>query len=321
MTAHPPRPIAHLIVIVASTMTPSLAPAQEPKSGLDGLAKSLAKAQVERTVRTLNRPVEPFRLIGNIHYVGPAGVSSFLIATPEGHILIDTGFEPTVPLIREGMAKLGLKFEEIKLVLSSHAHFDHVGGHAQLKELTGASIVMSAGDADLLARGGKGDVLPLGDTLASYPPARADRIVRDGETFSLGGVALTAHLAPGHTKGSTTWTMETTEDGKTYRVVFYGSTTVLPGVRLVGNPTYPTIADDFAASFRTLKTLPCDVFLAPHGAMFGLEDKARRLKAGERPNPFIDPGGYRAFVERSEQTFLDALRRQREAADQAKIQR
>jgi metallo-beta-lactamase class B len=313
MIAHSPRPIARLVAIVALTMTPSLAPAQEPRTGLDRLAKSLAKAQVERTIRTLNRPVEPFRLIGNIHYVGPSGVSSFLIATPEGHILIDTGFESTIPLIREGMAKLGLRFEDIKLVLSSHAHFDHVGGHARLKELTGATIVMSAGDAELLARGGKGDVLPLGDALASYPPARADRIVRDGDTVSLGGVTLTAHLTPGHTKGCTTWTMEATEDGKTYHVVFYGSTTVLPGVRLVGNPIYPTIADDFAASLRTLKSLPCDVFLAPHGAMFGLEEKARRLKRGERPNPFIDPGGYRAFVERSEQTFLAALRRQREA--------
>ena len=251
---------------VALVLAQGAASAQE--SRLDRFAKSLAKAQVERTVRSLNRPVEPFRVIGNIHYVGPSGVSSFLVTTPEGHIHNDTGFDETAPLIREGVTKLGFRPGDIKLLLSSHAHFDHVGGHARMKALTGAAIVMSAGDADLLARGGKGDVLPLGDELASYPPARADRIVRDGETVTLGGTTLTAHLTPGHTRGCTTWTMDVPEGGKTYRVVFYGSTTVLPGVRLVGNPVYPAIADDFAASFRTLKALPCDVFLAPHGAMF-----------------------------------------------------
>ncbi len=297
-------------LVLAGLLAASAASGQESK--LDRFAKSLAKAQVERTVRSLNRPVEPFRVIGNVHYVGPSGVSSFLIATPEGHILIDTGFEATVPLIREGVAKLGFRPEDIKILLSSHAHFDHVGGHARMKELTGASIVMSAADADLLAHGGKGDVVPLGDELASYPPARADRIVRDGETVTLGGTTLTAHLTPGHTKGCTTWTMDVAEGGKTYRVVFYGSTTVLPGVKLVGNPVYSAIADDFAASFRTLKSLPCDVFLAPHGAMFGLEEKARRLKAGEPSNPFIDPDGYRGFVERSERIFADQLRLQRE---------
>ena len=213
------------------------------------------------------------------------------------------------------MAKLGFRVDDIKILLSSHAHFDHVGGHARMKGRTGASIVMSEADAALLANGGKGDVLPLGDELAAYTPARADRFVRDGEAVSLGGVVLTAHLTPGHTKGCTTWTMDVPDEGKTHRVVFYGSTTVLPGVRLVGNPIYPAIADDFAASFRTLKSLPCDVFLAPHGLMFGREEKARRLKAGERPNPFIDPDGYRGFVERSERIFLDQWRREREAVE------
>lgn len=303
------RPLALIVGFVV--LAAGSAPGQE--SGLDRLAKSVAKAQVDRTIRALNRPVEPFRVIGDIHYVGPAGVSSFLIATPEGHILLDTGFAESLPLIREGVTKLGFRVADIKILLSSHAHFDHVGGHARMKELTGAAIVMSAADADLLASGGKGDVLPFGDALAGYAPARADRIVRDGDTVSLGGVTLTARLTPGHTRGCTTWTMDVVEGGKTCRVVFYGSTTLLPGVRLVGNAAYPTIADDFAASFRSLKSLPCDVFLAPHGAMFGLEEKARRLKAGERPNPFLDPGGYRGFVERSERVFLDQWRREREA--------
>lgn len=307
------RPIRHRLVAIALLVAIAPASGQGPAGVLERLAKSAAKAQVDRTIRSLNRPAEPFRILADLYYVGPSGVSSFLITTPEGHILIDTGFEPTVPLIREGVAKLGFRVEDIKLVLSSHAHFDHVGGHARMKELTGAPIVMSAADADLLAHGGKGDVLPLGDSLGSYPPARADRIVRDGETVSLGGVTLTAHLTPGHTRGCTTWTMDVAEGGKTYHVAFYGSTTLLPGVRLVGNPDYPAIADDFASSFRTLKALPCDIFLAPHGVMFGLEGKARRLKAGAHPNPFLDPGGYRAFVEQSERIFLDQLKREREA--------
>lgn len=301
------------LVFTAGLVLLAAVPAPGQNSRLGRLTKSLAKAQVDRTIRSLNRAVEPFRVIGNIHYVGPSGVSSFLIATPEGHILIDTGFEETVPLIGEGVAKLGFRVEDIKILLSSHAHFDHVGGHARMKKQTGAAIVMSDADAALLANGGKGDVLPLGDDLAAYPPARADRVVRDGETVSLGGVVLTAHLTPGHTKGCTTWTMDVADGGKTLRIVFYGSTTLLPGVRLVGNPTYPAIAEDFAASFRSLKALPCDVFLAPHGVMFGREEKARRLKAGERPNPFIDPDGYRGFVERSERVFLDQGRREREA--------
>jgi metallo-beta-lactamase class B len=283
---------------------------QDVAGGLSRVAKALAKRQVEKSLLSMNQPFEPFRVIGNIYYVGASDVSSFLITTPEGHLLVDTGFEETVPLIREGVRKLGFRVEDIKLLLNSHAHLDHAGGHARLKELTGALVVMSEADAALLERGGGGDFLPLGDEFVSYPPARADRIVRQGDRVTLGGVSLTAHLTPGHTKGCTTWTTSVEDGGRRLDVVFYGGTALLPGVRLSGNPKYPRIADDYAASFRLLKSLPCDVFLAPHGAMFGLDAKARRLSSGATPNPFIDPEGCRAYIGRSEQVFVDQLRRE-----------
>lgn len=262
----------------------------------------------------MNRPVEPFRVIGNLYFVGASDVSSFLLTTPDGHVLIDSGFEETVPLIRTSIRALGFRFEDVKILLNSHAHIDHAGGHALLKELTGARIFMSEADGALLAAGGKGDFLPLGDGFVSYRGARSDRTLRDKDRVSLGGVRLTARLTPGHTKGCTTWTTTVEDGGKRYDVVFYGSTTLVPGVRVTGNPNYPGMADDFAATFRLLKSLPCDVFLAPHAAMFGRDAKARRLSAGETPNPFIDPAGYRSFVDHSEQVFVQQLRRERASA-------
>lgn len=278
-----------------------------PKPGPDRPAGAPARAPIETGFRALNRPFEPLRIVGNLYYVGASDIASYLVATPEGHVLIDTGFADTVPMVRANVAKLGFHFEDVKLLLNTHAHLDHAGGHALVQRLTGAAVVMSEADAGLLARGGRGDVLPVGDALLAYEPVKADRIVRDGDTVALGGVTLTAHLTPGHTRGCTTWTLVVPEGGRRLDVVVFGSTTLLPGVRLVGNPKYPGIADDFAASFRTLKSLPCDVFLAPHGSMFGLAEKARRARAGAQPNPFIDPNGYRAYVARSEETFRRRL--------------
>jgi metallo-beta-lactamase class B len=259
----------------------------------------------------MNLPVEPFRVIGNIYYVGASDVSSFLVTTRDGHILIDSGFETTVPLIREGVRRLGFRFEDIKLLLNSHAHIDHVGGHALLKRLCAAQIVMSEADAATLARGGQGDFLPVDDEVITYEPVNADRIVRDGDEVTQGGVTLRAHITPGHTRGCTTWTTEVEDGGKRLDVVFYGGTTILPGVRLVNNPRYPAIATDFEKTFRLLKALPCDVFLAPHGSMFGLREKAQRRAARESPNPFIDPEAYRLFVTQSEDAFRRTLALQR----------
>ncbi len=308
------KSIAMLAVALAGGLATSAASGQDAAARLKEAAERFAKTQIENSFRVMNRPFEPFRMIGNLYYVGASDVASYLIATPEGHIVINSGFADTVPMIRASVRKLGFRFEEIKLLLNSHAHVDHAGGHALLRKLTGARIVMSEADADLLAHGGRGDFLPVREDIVDYEPARADRIIADGDHVTLGGATLTAHLTPGHTKGCTTWTIDVEEDGKTYHVVIYGSTTILPGVRLVDNPRYPEMAQDFAKTFRVLKSLDCDVFLGPHGSQFGLGEKARRLKAGEKPNPFIDPQGYRTFIARSEQAFRRQWDRERRGA-------
>lgn len=301
--------IAVLLTLAAS---PPLATAQGPAGGLRDAARAFARRQVEASLRAMNRPFPAFRIIGNIYYVGAANTAVYLIATPEGHILINSGFDETVPLIRDSMKTLGFRLEDVKLLLANHAHLDHAGGHAAIQRIAGAKIVMSRADADLLARGGRGDFLPTAEDVVDYPPARADRIIADGDTVSLGGVVLTAHLTPGHTQGCTTWTMKVDdEQGVRRDVVFHGGTTVLVGVSLVDNPKYPAIAEDYERTFAVLEKLPCDVFLAPHGTHFDLAAKRRRLEAGERPNPFIDPEGYRAFVKAGREAFRRQLARER----------
>nr|AIA13697.1 L1_beta_lactamase [uncultured bacterium]AIA13841.1 L1_beta_lactamase [uncultured bacterium] len=268
------------------------------------------KAQSDETARSWNRPVEPFHIIANIYYVGATEVSSFLITTPKGHILLDSGFAETVPLIQTNFKKLGFKIEDVKILINSHAHYDHAGGLALLKELTGAKLVSSEADAALLANGGKGD-FQWGDEL-SYKPVKADRLLRDNDKVELGGVAVTARLTPGHTKGSLTWTMKVEEAGKQFDVVFAGSTSA-PGYKLVDNQKYPGIIKDYAHTFQLLKSLPCDVFLAPHGSIFSMLEKAGQLKQDEKHNPFIDPKGYRNFIERTEKAYLQQLEKERQA--------
>ncbi|MDB6111540.1 MAG: Metallo-beta-lactamase precursor [Pedosphaera sp.] len=179
-----------------------------------------------------------------------------------------------------------------------------------MKELTRAKIMMSKADAVLLASGGTNDFTPYSDEMKAYRPVKADRLLQDGEQVTLGGVALTCHLTPGHTKGCTTWTMDVAEAGEVHHVLFFGSTSLLPGIPLLNNPRYPGIADDFRHTYSKLKALPCDVFLAPHAGFFGLAEKARRLEAGEKPNPFIDPNDYRKFISNAERVFLEQLERE-----------
>lgn len=268
------------------------------------LAPAWACAQTDPTSRSWNQPVEPYRIIGNVYYVGASDLTSYLITTPEGHILLDGGLEESVPIIEAGIRKLGFELADVKILLNGHAHFDHAGGLAELKRRTGATFYASEREAPLLAAGGKGDYA-LGDT-GPYPPVQADRLLRDGDRVTLGGVTLTAHLTPGHTKGNTTWTLQVVEGGKRYDVAVVGSLTVLPGVKLTGMPRYPEIAADFEQSFRVLRSLPCDVFLSAHGSFFDMTEKAAKVQAGG-PNPFVDPAGCRAYVERKERDFREQL--------------
>ena len=245
-----------------------------------------------------NRPAEPFRVVGNVYYVGVANVTSILIATPQGHILLDGGFPESAAPIAAAIAKLGFRIEDVKVLLSSHAHADHAGGLAELKRLSGARLYAGAADVSLLAAGGKGD-FRWGDSLP-FPPVVADVAVEDGATVELGGVTLVAHHTPGHTRGNLTWTLRVQDGGRTLDVVIAGSMSA-PGYKLVGpGQSYPGIDADYAKSLAMLKALPCDVFLALHGHEFALNAKRERLAAGATENPFVDPSGYREWLNRSE---------------------
>lgn len=228
--------------------------------------------------------------------MGATGVSAFLIVTRGGSILLDGGLPETAPQIARNVAELGFRLSDVKFLLNSHAHFDHAGGLAELKRLSGATMVASAGDAPALRAGGP-----------AMPAVVVDRIVGDGDALRLGDTTLTAHVTPGHTKGCTTWTMTATEKGSTHRVVFYCSTSVVD--RLVGNAQYPQIVTDYEHSFRKLRALSSDVFLAPHPFFFGLEEKRKRMTEAAS-NPFVDPAELRRFVENSEREFRSTLNKE-----------
>jgi metallo-beta-lactamase class B len=271
----------------------------------------LVHAQADPTSRAWNQPVEPYRIAGNVYYVGASDITSFLITTPAGHILLDGGFVETAPIIEANVRKLGFKLADVKILLSSHAHFDHAAGLAELKRATGAKFAASGKEAPLLARGGKGDFL-FGDE-NTFPPIQADRILHDGDTVTLGGTTLTARLTPGHTMGNTTWTMKAKEGDKTYDVVFAPSLSILDGVSLTKNVTYPEIGEDYARTFRVLKSLPCDVFLASHASFYDGLGKAERLRKGAKENPLVDPQGYRDYLARMEKKYQEQLQKERGA--------
>ena len=259
-------------------------------------------------------PFPPHHIIGNVYFVGSQGLASYLITTPQGHILINSSLESSVPLIRESIEKLGFKFSDVKILLISHAHWDHCAGSAAVKELTGVKYMVMDADVPEIEAGGRGN-FQYGDSPASrYQPTKVDRVLHDGDEVKLGDTVLTAHLTPGHTKGTTTWTMKAKEGDKTYNVVIIGSPNVNAGYKLVNNALYPQIASDYERMFRVLKSLPCDVYLGAHGNYYGMEAKYARMKEGST-NPFIDPEGYKSYVAEREQTFRAELAKQRAAAN------
>jgi len=267
--------------------------------------------QADPTSRSWNKPVPPFRIAGNLYYVGATEVASFLTTTPKGHVLLDGGFVETASQIEENIARLGFKLADVKILLNSHAHYDHAGGLAELKRKTGAKVIASARDAELLRAGGHGD-FRFGDTL-TFPPVEVDQIIGDGQSIELGGQKLTALLTPGHTKGNTTWTTRIDDGAKSYDVVLAGSPAALD-YQLVGKESYPGIAADFEKTFTVLKKLPCDIFLSDHGSFFSFEQKRERLVRGEKTNPFIDPDGYKRFVTEYEKEFRQKVEAQKKAA-------
>jgi metallo-beta-lactamase class B len=258
-------------------------------------------------------PFPAHHVIGNIYFVGSKGLGIYLITTPEGHILVNAGLAESVPLIQQSIAKLGFKFSDVKILLISHAHFDHVAGAARIKELTGAKYVVMDADAPVVESGGKEDFF-YGKTPDNlYPPAKVDRVVHDGDTVKLGDTVLTARLTPGHTKGCTTWTLRVPDGGKSYDVVIVGSPNVNPGYKLVDNAAYPQVASDYEKGFRVLRSLHCDVFLGAHGSYYDMDAKYARIKDGAA-NPFIDPDGYKDYVNEREQAFRAELAKQKAGA-------
>jgi metallo-beta-lactamase class B len=260
--------------------------------------------------KSWTEPFPPHRVVGNVYFVGSLSLASYLITTPQGHILINSNLESSGPMIRAGVEKLGFKFSDVKILLISHAHWDHCAGSAHLKELTGAKYMVMEQDVPEIEAGGKGNFHYGNDPGTFYKPTKVDRVLHDGDDVKLGGTVLTAHLTPGHTKGCTTWTMKATDRGKTYDVVIVGSPNVNGGYKLVNNAQYPGIAEDYEKTFRVLKSLHCDVFLGAHGDYYGMDKKFSRMKP-DGPNVFIDPDGYQAYIAEREKAFRTELERQK----------
>ncbi len=258
-----------------------------------------------------DEPFPPHKVAGNLYYVGSRGLSSYLVTTPQGHILINASFDRTVPLIRTAVEKLGFKFSDVKILLTSHAHGDHAEGTALVKELTGAKVMVMTGDEGIIESGGQGDFIY---TNKDWKPCKVDRVLKDGDTVKLGGSTLTARHTPGHTRGCTTWTMKVRgDDQKELLAVIVGSPNVNSGYQLLNNPKYPAMADDFARAFKIWKDLPADLFLGAHGAYYDMEEKFKKLGPG-KPNPFIDRAGYQAYIADREKAYLDKLEAQKRGA-------
>ena len=260
-------------------------------------------------------PIAPFQVADNLYYVGSRDLASYLVVTPAGDILINSNLTSSPPQILKSIRQLGFQPHDVKILLISHAHFDHDAGSAAILRATGAKYMVMDADVPVVESGGAKDFAYPDN---HYPPAHVDRVLHDGDTVELGGVVLTAHKTPGHTRGCTTWTMQAKIAGKPRNVVIVGSWNVNSEFRLVDEPgkpaSYPGIVNDFEHTFMVLKSLPCDVFLGAHGAYFNMLAKLARAQAGAGESAWIDPEGYRKAVEEHEATFRNELQHEQETA-------
>jgi metallo-beta-lactamase class B len=258
-------------------------------------------------------PIGPFRIADNLYYVGSKDLASYLVVTPAGDILINSSLTTSPPLIENSIRQLGFSVQDVKILLISHAHFDHDAGSTKLLRDTRAKYMVMDADVPVVQSGGRNDFAYPGD---HYPQAHVDRILHDGDQVRLGNATLVAHKTPGHTRGCTTWTMQTTLDGKPRNVVIVGSWNVNTGFRLTDRPghpaSYPGIAADYAHTFAVLKSLPCDIFLGAHGSYFNMLAKLDRMKSGAGDSVWIDPAGYQAAVTERRQAFEAELKRQQD---------
>ena len=254
------------------------------------------------------RPFPGHRVVGNLYAVGTYDLAVFLVTSDEGHFLINTGLEDSTAMIRANVEALGFRLEDVRVLLTMQAHWDHTAALAEIKELAGAEMWATAGDAPVLEDGGFSD--PHFGGRVSFPPVAVDRVIADGEVLALGDARLTVMESPGHTAGSSSYLMTVEEGGREYRVAIANMGTINPGKRLVVDPTYPGVADDFAETFRKQKVLEVDVWVAAHGGQYGLHDKYEAGQAYD-PRTFVDPDGFLAEVERLEGLYLKQIEAER----------
>jgi len=291
--------VAALVALISLT---AAAEAQTPK---DMLAALLVK---------WNKPTEPFKMIGNVYYVGTDGLASYLITSPQGHILVDTAMPEATSQIKANIEKLGFKVTDIKYLLNTHAHIDHTGGLAEMKAASGAQLVAGEADKPLL----EGGYYPGAreETVLNFPPVKVDRTVREGDTVTIGDVTLTARETPGHSPGCTSWAFSVKDGDATRSVLIFCSGTVALN-RLVTNPTYPGIVTDYRKTFARAKEMKVDVLLAPHPEMYRMQDKRAMISDGA-PNPFVNPGEFNAYAATLEKAFEEGLAKQTAAVQEKK---
>jgi metallo-beta-lactamase class B len=251
-----------------------------------------------------DEPAEPIKIVGPLHFVGTQGLSSWLFATREGHILLNTGTPKSGPLIVESIRKLGFKAQDIRIIINGHGHSDHAGAFDYVKKLSGAKVAIMQQDVPIIEDGGKSDFHYGHDwQVMGQPPVKVDRVLRDGDQVRLGEVLLTAHHTPGHTRGSTTWTTTLVDNGKAYAVAFPDGGGFNPGYKVAErDPSYPGIEADYRRTLHTWEMLKPDIWLAHHTEYFAMESKRRRA-ATEGVNAWVDPEGYRQFVAGKRKAF------------------
>lgn len=288
---------------LSTCLLPRAGEAQAPPPSLNDVLTQM----IERW----NQPTEPFRVIGNIHYVGTNGLASYLITSPQGHILVDTALAEANPQIRANIAKLGFKLSDIKILINTHAHFDHTAGLAELKAETGAQMIAGEVDKPLL----EGGYYPNNDApRLKFAPVKVDRTVKTGDVVELGETRITAISTPGHSPGCTSWSLSVKEGSETYSAIIFCSATVALN-RLVGQPTHPGIVDDYRKTFAWAKTFKVDVLLAPHPEMYGMQKKRAEMAPG-KPNPFVDRDEFARYLGGLEKAFEEGLAKQQAAAKQ-----
>ena len=280
-----------------------------------GAAKAQSIKDLFATVvAAWNKPTEPFKIIGNVYYVGTNGLASYLITSPQGHILVDTVMPEATSQIKASIEKLGFKVSDIKYLVNTHAHIDHTGGFAEMKQVSGAQMVAGEADKPLL----EGGYYPgqQEETLLAFPPVKVDRTVREGDKVTVGDVTLTARETPGHSPGCTSWEFAVKDGDATRSVLIFCSATVALN-RLVTNPTHPGIVNDYRKTFARAKDMKVDVLLAPHPEMYKMPEKRAKIADGA-PNPFVVPGEFNAYAATLEKAFEEGLAKQTAAAQEKK---